>query len=383
MFNFRKLFNVFFGTGIVDYLTFWGGGGGGGSQTQSTVSELDPTVKPYVSYGLGEAQKLYQTAGPSYYPGQTYISPSTQTQQALQAAQSRALQGSPLVPQAQQTVSGLQQAVNPALQGYQQLQAGSGITTGLNPALPSYQQLLGGGSNLSLPGTQTTASGAYLGSNPYFNAALMQGAQAATTNYLDAINQARSGASLAGRYGSGAATELQSRAQQNLANALAQQAGQLTYSQYGMERGLQEGALGRLSDISGQQFQQQLAATQGLGGLAESQLGRQMSAQQQSFQNALAATQGLGGLAEQQAQRQMAAAQAAPGLAGADYADIQQLMNVGQTAEDYQRQALEADIGRYEYGQNLPYTKLQSFLSAAYGAPMGQTTTARTSGGGK
>jgi hypothetical protein len=79
MFNFRKLFNVFFGTGIVDYLTFWGGGGGGGSQTQSTVSELDPTVKPYVSYGLGEAQKLYQTACPSYYPGQTYISPSTQT----------------------------------------------------------------------------------------------------------------------------------------------------------------------------------------------------------------------------------------------------------------------------------------------------------------
>lgn len=334
MFNFRKLFNVFFGTGIVDYLTFWGGGGGGGSQTQSTVSELDPTVKPYVSYGLGEAQKLYQTAGPSYYPGQTYISPSTQTQQALQAAQSRALQGSPLVPQAQQTISGLQQAVNPALAGFQGLQAG--------------------GQNLALPGTQTTAGGAYLGSNPYFNAALMQGAQAATTNYLDAINQARSGASLAGRYGSGAATELQSRAQQNLANALAQQAGQLAYSQYGMERGLQEGALGRLSDISGQQFQQRLAATSGLGSLAE-----------------------------QQAQRQMAAAQAAPGLAGADYADIQQLMNVGQTAEDYQRQALEADIGRYEYGQNLPYTKLQSFLSAAYGAPMGQTTTARTSGGGK
>ena len=148
-----------------------------------------------------------------------------------------------------------------------------------------------------------------------------------------------------------------------------------------MERGLQESALGRLSDISGQRFQQQLAATQGLGSLGESQLGRQMTAQQQSFQNALAATQGMGSLAEQQAQRQLAAAQAAPGLAAADYQDIQQLMNVGQTAEDYQRQALEADIGRFEYGQNLPYTKLQSFLSAAYGAPMGQVTTASSSGG--
>ena len=379
--SFHKLINILFGTGLVQLMTFWGGGGGGGSSRQTTSSELDPTVRPFVKRGLQEAEQLYEAAGPSYYPYQTYVSPSTQTQQALQAAQSRALQGSPLVPQAQQTISGLQTGVNPALAGYQQLQAGSGISTGVNPALGRMTQLTAGGQNLALPGTQQTAGGAYLGSNPYFNAALAGAGQAASRQYLDAISQGRSGASMAGRYGSGAATELESRAQQNLANALTQRAGELAYQQYGMERGLQEGALGRLSDISGQKFQQQLAATQGLGSLGESQLGRQMTAQQQSFQNALTATQGLGSLAEQQAGRQMAAAQAAPGLAAADYQDIQQLMNVGQTAEDYQRQALEADIGRFEYGQNLPYSKLQSFLSAAYGAPMGQVTTAKSSGG--
>jgi hypothetical protein len=70
-------------------------------------------------------------------------------------------------------------------------------------------------------------------------------------------------------------------------------------------------------------------------------------------------------------------------MAMAYYEDIQQLMNVGQTAEDYQRQALEADIGRYEFEQNKPYTKLQSYLSAAYGAPMGQVSTTTSSGGGK
>lgn len=297
--SFHKLINILFGTGVVQLLTFWGGGGGGGSSSQTTRSELDPTVRPFVKRGLQEAEQLYEAAGPAYYPYQTYVSPSTQTQQALQAAQTRALRGSPLVPQAQQTISGLQKQVNPALSGM-----------------------------------QTTASGAYLGSNPYFNAALAGAGQAATRQYLDAIAQGRSGASLAGRYGSGAATELESRAQQNLANALTQRAGELAYQQYGMERGLQESALGS-----------------------------------------------LGSLSEQQAGRQMAAAQAAPGLAAADYQDIQQLMNVGQTAEDYQRQALEADIGRFEYAQNLPYTKLQSFLSAAYGAPMGQVTTAKSSGG--
>jgi hypothetical protein len=39
---------------------------------------------------------------PEYYPGQTWISPSQQTQSGLQAAQQRALQGNPLLPAAQQ-----------------------------------------------------------------------------------------------------------------------------------------------------------------------------------------------------------------------------------------------------------------------------------------
>ncbi len=85
--------------------------------------------------------------------------------------------------------------------------------------------------------------------------------------------------------------------------------------------------------------------------------------------------------AERAAQQQ--AVQQAPAMAQADYADIQQLLATGQTQEDYARQKLEADIGRFEFGQNLPYSKLQSYLSAAYGAPtpMNQTTT--QSGGGK
>jgi hypothetical protein len=94
-----------------------GGGGGGGSST--TSSGIDESIKPYVTYGLEEAKKQYQAAGPEFYPGQTYVSPSEATQTALQAAQNRAMYGSPIQAAAQQeylsTVQG--RGVNPFLEG--------------------------------------------------------------------------------------------------------------------------------------------------------------------------------------------------------------------------------------------------------------------------
>ena len=59
-----------------------GGKGGGGKQTGTATTTIDPMLKPYVTYGLSEAQKLYQSENPLYYPGQTYVSPSATTQAA-------------------------------------------------------------------------------------------------------------------------------------------------------------------------------------------------------------------------------------------------------------------------------------------------------------
>jgi len=265
--NFSKLFWNLFVVGFQDFFTFYKGGGGGGTQT--TQQTLDPVVKPFVEYGLQEAKGLYQQPGPNYYPGQTYISPSAQTTSALQAAEQRATAGSPLVPAAQAQQLGVIQ-------------------------------------------------GGMLGNNPFLANAMSGAASAATQRYNDAIQGTRSGASQAGRYGSNAMFDQTSRAQQNLANALSQEAGRLMYNNYGVERGMQQQA-----------------------------------------------------------------AQLAPQMAGADYQDIQQLLNVGQQQEDYARQGLEADIARYEFGENLPYSKLQSYLSAAYGAPAPIQQTTTSSGGGK
>jgi hypothetical protein len=255
---------------LSNYFTLWGGGGSGGGGTSETKQQLDPTVQPFVKYGLEEAKGLYQTDTPQYYGGQTYVGPSAQTQTALQAAQNRALMGSPLLPAAQ-------------------------------------QQQLG------------TIQGNYLSAgNPYFTQALAGPTQQATQAYNDAIKAAQSTASQAGRYGSGVSADIQNRAANTLATTLANTYGNLAYQNYAGERGMQN----------------------------------------QAVMNA-------------------------PGLAQADYADISQLANVGKTAEDYQKTALQADIDRFNFEQNKPYQKLSAYLGAAYGAPMGQVSTTTQSGGGK
>jgi hypothetical protein len=242
-------------------------GGGGGGQSQTSQTGIDPILKPYVSYGLGEAKKLYQGASPQYYAGQTYVDPSANTMSALTAAGNRAMAGNPLLPAAQQ------------------------------------QQ-------------QDVISGQYLNSNPYFNQALAGASQGATQTYMDAIKQAQGGASMAGRYGSGVSADIQNRAANTLANTLANKYGELAYGNYNTERARQE-----------------------------------------------------------------AAAMGAPALANADYTDINQLLKTGQAQEDYANTALQADINRFNYNENLPTAKLNQYAQYLSGTPQGSTTTSTSSGG--
>ena len=73
--------------------------------------------------------------------------------------------------------------------------------------------------------------------------------------------------------------------------------------------------------------------------------------------------------------RQQAMIGAAPGLAGADYQDINQLLQTGQAAEGYQEAAMADAVNRFNFQQQAPYMKLQSYLSGAYGAPSGMQQT--------
>ena len=251
-------------TGLREYK----GGGGGGSST--TNNNIDPAVLPYILTGLEEAKGLYNEGAPDYYPGQTYIDPSSQSTSAMGLAEARALGGNPLVPAAQA------------------------------------QQLS------TIQGDRLSAG------NPYFADMMASSARPAVTEFNKAINNVTSTASQAGRYGSGAMDQMAGTASSNLANQLTSRAAELGYNNYNAERGRQDQAIA-----------------------------------------------------------------SAPQMAQADYTDINQLANVGQTSEGYTRDALQGDINRYEYGVNAPQQQLQSYLSAAYGAPTGTTSTTQKSGGGK
>jgi len=90
---------------------------GGGGGTQETKTEISPEFKPYITYSLGEAQRLYKAMPGA--PETLAVSPSAATQQALQMAQQRAVGGSPLLRAAQEeqlaTIQG--RGVNPFLGG--------------------------------------------------------------------------------------------------------------------------------------------------------------------------------------------------------------------------------------------------------------------------
>lgn len=238
-----------------------------------TTSSIDPALKPYLTEGLDRARSLFLTGEqPQFFSGQTYVSPSAQTMDALSQQEALARQQSPVLQQAQQ----------------------------------AYQQSLGG--------IGATASGSFLGSNPY-QQQMMQAAtrpleQQFSNQVLPSIASLYS---KSGRYGSGA-----------MQNAL----GQATEG-YGR-------ALGDItSNIAGQQYQQERGLQQ------QAQLG----------------------------QAQLAAA--APSIYGQQFIPSQQLAQVGAAQEAIAAQPLQEQMARFNFGQQLPYQQLSGYLSSVYGSPMG------------
>lgn len=161
-------------------------GGGGGGQTQTSRTEISPEFKPYITYALGEAQRLYQSAPAA--PETLAVAPSEATNQALQMAQQRAIGGSPLVKAAQA----------------EQLATIQGRAT-----------------------------------NPFLAGALQQANRLAGEEYTRNIQNLQSQAASAGRYGSAAMGQQAGVNQDIFARALAEQGGKLAYTSAEAERARQ------------------------------------------------------------------------------------------------------------------------------------------------
>jgi hypothetical protein len=184
-------------TGLIQYK----GGGGGSSQT---TNELDPNVVPYVKDALSKQQALYNKGAPSYYGGQTYLDPNSQQQQAINMMTANANVNAPM----------LQNATN------------------LN------NQMI---------------QGDFLQNNPNFDAVMNTAGRKATNLYNDAMTNTNSQASMSGRYGSDAHAKMASNNSSNLAQSLADTAGQYAYQNYADERGNQINAMNNASTIANNQ----------------------------------------------------------------------------------------------------------------------------------
>jgi hypothetical protein len=197
-------------------------------QSTTSTSSIDPALLPYLQTGLERAQSLFLTGEqPRFFEGQTYVSPSQQTLDALAQQEAIARQGSPALQQAQQ----------------------------------AYGQ--------SLQGIGQTAAGSFLGGNPY----QQQMIQAATRPIEQQFTQSvlPSIASLyskTGRLGSGAMERALSQATEAQTRALGDITSNIAGQQYQQERGLQQQAqlgLSQLAAAAPSIYSQQFLPSQQLG----------------------------------------------------------------------------------------------------------------------
>jgi len=167
-----------------------------------TTSSIDPALRPYLETGLQRAQQLFLTGPqPTFFPGQTYVSPSEQRLAALTQQEEVA------------------RAPSPALQAAQQ----------------AYTSSLGQ--------IGQTAAGGFLGGSPYRDQLIAAATRPLTQQFESQVIPGISSLfSRAGRYGSGAMEQALGRATESYGRALGDVASTVAAQDYARERGLQQQA---------------------------------------------------------------------------------------------------------------------------------------------
>jgi hypothetical protein len=291
--------------------------------TTTTTSQIDPALRPYLETGLQRAQQLFLTGQqPEFFPGQTFVSPSAQTQEALAQQEAIARQQSPVLQQAQQ----------------------------------AYQASLGQ--------VGQTAAGGFLNANPYQQAMMEAATRPLTQQFSQAVLPGISSLySRSGRLGSGAMERALGTATEAFGRSLGDITANIAGSQYQQERGLQQ--------------QAQLAQAQ-LGGLAPQFYGQQFLPSQTLAQvgaqrEAIAAQPLQEQLARYQFQQQLPYQQLQGFLSSVYGSPMGGYGTQTQTAPTYQNRgagilggALAGGLGGYALGQ-IP--GVSSFFGSQYAAP--------------
>lgn len=292
--------------------------GGGGDVSQEPWSGL----QPYLKDAYGQAQNLYNSGGPEFYPNATYVPFSPQTQMAMQLGENRALFGSEFDPA-----------------------AGNVAMAGMSGNSPYNQAAMDSlwGSQLGMAGLSPTVQGQFLNSNPYldnmFNAASRSVGQQYSNTVMPGIN-ATFGSG--GRTGSNAHQTALDTANQSYTNNLTDMASNIYGNNYANERTNQLNAANQYANL-GQNLAQQYS---NLGG---SQFNQQL------------AGANLGMMLGQQ-----------------DWSNIDRLGQIGGMVEGQGQKVLDDYMNRFNFYQNRPEQNLMQYANILNGLPGGNLANSNT-----
>lgn len=392
----------------------------------ANASQIDASIRPFLTEGLRQAQEIFLRQQPQFFPGQTFVSPSEQTLQAIQLQEDIARSGSPTLQAAQgaflrgltapsaavplyENIYGAA-GMQPGAEFYRQAAQG-GMTVAGQPELRSLygaagaqpgQDVFGaaaGGQfqNIATGQLANIAGGGFLNANPF----QQQMMQAATRPLVQQFGETvlpgiSSLYSRSGRLGSGSMERALERSTEAFGRSIGDITANLAGTQFQQERALQQQALGQLAGVSQQDIATRLAGASALeqaqrGAIAQQAgiagqlaglsgqdiqtrlLGAQglQQAQQAALGTQLQAAGGVGTGQYQELTRQLGAAQAAPQIYGQQFLPAQTLAQVGAQREAIAAQPLQEQMARFAFEQRLPYEQLSGYLSSVYGSPLG------------
>ena len=291
--------------------------------TTTSTSSIDPALLPYLTQGLQRAQSLFLTGQqPEFFPGQTYVSPSAATTEAIAQQEAIARQQSPVLQQAQQ----------------------------------AYQASLGQ--------VGQTAAGGFLNANPYQQAMMEAATRPLTQQFSQAVLPGISSLySKSGRLGSGAMERALGTATEAYGRSLGDITANIAGTQYQQERGLQQQAQLQQAQLAG--FAPQFYSQQFLPAQTLAQVGAQQEAiAAQPLQEQLARYQFQQQLPYQQLQGYLSSVYGTPlGSYGTQTTNAPTYQNRGAGILGG---ALAGGLGGYALGQ-IP--GVSSFFGNQYAAP--------------
>lgn len=280
-------------------------GGGSQSSTVRNVTDVDPVTQAWRGNIMQAGANLYNQGAPAYYPGNTVVPFSNQTQGGLDYLQQHAMQGAPNL-----------QAAN---------DASARSLSGWNPAMPYAANAANGG--LSNNPAMQSLSQYGTGNNQYAQGLFQQ----AAGDIGNAVNAQMAGA---GRFGANAAhTGAMTRGIGNAWNQI-------------------------MTPVHEAERNRGLTAAQTQGSLWNAGADRQL--QGADLYGSMYA-QGNADAARTQA--------LLPGLYGYGQMPGQAMLDIGGMYEGQAGQYLQADQDRYNYNANAPWQMLQQYAGMMSGLP--------------